>query len=167
MMISANNSRICEAIIYRTCCHTGMNLAAYRECVWVPRVPNSAQFKDGVKDGGTWCQVNGMSFNISKTCLLRFHNRTANEISTDYTVNNVSLSSLDHCRDLGIIISTDMSWSRHCNAITAKAYQTLGLLRRTLSSIPTKIKKLYISLVRSSLTVLRYGHHILSEIYNC
>ena len=55
-----------------------------------------------------WCQDNGMSFNISKYCLLRFHNRTANAISTGYTVNNVNLSSLDHCRDLGIIISTDM-----------------------------------------------------------
>ena len=47
-----------------------------------------------------------------------------------------------------------MSWSRHYNAITAKPYQTLGLIRRTFSSsIPTKIKKLlYISLVRSIIT---------------
>ena len=69
----------------------------------------------------TWCQDNGLSFNISKSCLLGFHNRTANAISTDYTVNNVNLSSLYHYRDLGIIISTDMSWSRHYNAVTAKA----------------------------------------------
>ena len=90
-----------------------------------------------------------MSFNISKSCLLRFHNRTTNTTSSNYTVNDTSITSLDHCRDLGVIFSTDLSWTKHYNAITAKAYQSLGLIRRTF---PTNIKKLlFISLVKSKL----------------
>ena len=95
-----------------------------------------------------------MSFNISKSCLLRFHNRTTTTTSSNYTVNDTSITSLDHCRDLGVIFSTDLSWTKHYNAITAKAYQSLGLIRRTFCPfIPTSIKKLlFISLVKSKLT---------------
>ena len=102
-----------------------------------------------------WCLDNDMSFNISKSCLLRFHNRTTTTTSSNYTVNDTSITSLDHCRDLGVIFSTDLSWTKHYyNAITAKAYQSLGLIRRTFSPfIPTSIKKLlFISLVKSKLT---------------
>ena len=52
-----------------------------------------------------------------------------------------------------IIISKDISWSRHCDYIVSKAYRTLGMIRRAFktSSIPAK-RKLYLSLVRSRLS---------------
>ena len=60
-----------------------------------------------------------------------------------------------HC-DLGVTVSFDLSWNKHFDYTTAKAYRSLGLRRHSFSnsvSIPVK-KTLYISLVRSQLTSL-------------
>ena len=56
-------------------------------------------------------------------------------------------------KDLGIILSFDLSWDHHYEHITSKAYRMFGLLPRTFSkflSISAN-KLLYISLVRSQL----------------
>ena len=57
-------------------------------------------------------------------------------------------------KDLGIVMSHDLSWNKHYDYLLSKAYRTLGLLCRTFSntmSIHAK-KVLYISLVRSRLS---------------
>ena len=52
-------------------------------------------------------------------------------------------------KDLGVTFSSDFSWSAHYNAISTKAYQTLGLIRRTFKINCTEAKKqLYLALVR-------------------
>ena len=54
---------------------------------------------------------------------------------------------------LGLVFQSDFKWVSHYNKISAKAYQKLGLLKRTFSSsnsVETK-KQLYISLVKSQL----------------
>ena len=80
------------------------------------------------------------------------------------------LSPSDSHRDLSVTVSFDLSWNKHFDHITAKAYRSLGLLRCSFSnsvSIPVK-KTLYISLVRSQLT---YGSqlwhpHLIKDIVN-
>ena len=54
-------------------------------------------------------------------------------------------------KDLGVIISDNLNWNTHHDAILGKAYRTLGLVRRTFcSTIPISAKvKLYTSLIRS------------------
>lgn len=70
-----------------------------------------------------------------------------------YTLNSDTITAVNSHRDLGVMISSDLSWSDHIKHITARAYKTLGLLRRTFSSChsPGKKKTLYISLVKSQL----------------
>ena len=78
------------------------------------------------------------------------------------------ISSQDHCKDLGIIFSSDLSWSHHYNRISAKAYRQLGLIRRTFSSsVSVRAKKLlYLSLVRSQLTYCSqiWRPHLIKDI---
>ena len=38
---------------------------------------------------------------------------------------------VDSHKDLGVILSEDLSWEKHHNAIIARAYRTIGLIRRT------------------------------------
>ena len=62
-------------------------------------------------------------------------------------------------RDLGVIMSGDLSWSKHYDYISAKAYKTLGLIHCSFchtSSIPTK-RALYMSIIRPQIL---YGSQI-------
>ena len=67
-----------------------------------------------------------------------------------YTMNGTIIISQDHCKDLGVIFSSDLSWTEHYHSISPKAYQILGLIRRSFSSsLPTCVKKLlFLSLVK-------------------
>ena len=69
--------------------------------------------------------------------------------TTILTVNRLQLAH----RDLGVVVSSDLKWKSHYEVVLSKAYKTLGLLRRVISSaLCVKAKKvLYISLVRSQL----------------
>ena len=59
------------------------------------------------------------------------------------------ISHQDSHKDLGIIISEDLSWNKHYSFIIVRAYKILGLIRRTISfpHCPSIMVKLYISLV--------------------
>ena len=81
---------------------------------------------------------------------LRFTNKSPPELSP-YSVENTNLEfALSH-RDLGIIVSHNLTWSNHFKVICSKAYSALALIRRTFSNhsaVSTK-KQLYLSLVHS------------------
>ena len=69
-----------------------------------------------------------------------------------YTINGNFIKSSSQHKDLGVIFSSDLSWSAHYNAISTKAYQTLGLIRQAfkINCIEAK-KQLHLALVRSQL----------------
>lgn len=85
--------------------------------------------------------------------MLRFPNRSTN-IDATYFMNSSPIQAVESCKDLGVIVSSDLSWSLQQNNVISKAYRQLGLIRRTFSkSVSVKAKKLlYLSLVRSKLT---------------
>ena len=103
-----------------------------------------------------WCEQNLLSFNIRKCHLLRLSNGCEHPIDTKYSLGgNSIITSHDECKDLGVIFSSDHSWSAHYNNILQKAYCQLGLIRRTFSlEIPTHVKKttvLIISKIKTNL----------------
>ena len=58
----------------------------------------------------------------------------------NYTIFGNTLERVDDHEYLGISISNDLCWDRHCNEITKKASKTLGLLRRTISPCSKEVK---------------------------
>ena len=77
---------------------------------------------------------------------------------------------VDSHKDLGVILSVDLSWEKHHKAISSRAYRTLGLIRRTFihNHLPTTLVKLYISLVRSQLLYCTqiWRPHLMKDIVN-
>ena len=74
-----------------------------------------------------------------------------NQSAYQYCINDVLVSSTSNHRDLGVIMSSDLSWSDHYNIIISKAFKVLHFLRRILSphhSVSTKLQ-LYTTLIRS------------------
>ena len=85
--------------------------------------------------------MSNLSFNPSKSIHVSF-NQT---ISTSYNISGNPINTTHSHKDLGVIVSDNLNWNLHHDVILSKAYRTLGLVRRSLSStIPTSVKvKLY------------------------
>ena len=49
-----------------------------------------------------------------------------------HTINGNFIKRSSQHKDPGVIFSSDLSWSAHYNAISTKAYQTLGLIQDQL-----------------------------------
>ena len=97
-----------------------------------------------------WSVLHNLSFNCSRCAVLHFW--CNNNSTAQYFLNNNNIESTELIKDLGIMISTDLSWSAHCNMVVSRAYKQLGLIRRSFTTNCTLTKKqLYISLVRSQL----------------
>ena len=105
---------------------------------------------DSISD---WCATWNLSFNSNKCATIHF-SRSSPPTTSTYRLNGDLISDTDHHRDLGIIMSSDLSWSNHYDSISAKAYKTLGLIRR--SFYHTK-KVLYTSIIRPQIL---YGSQI-------
>ena len=137
-------------------------------CTKILSLSDSSRLQDDLDSINSWSSHSGLTFNISKSCLLRFYNRSTSPIDATYHLGQTDISSQDHCKDLGIIFSSDLSWSHHYNRISAKAYRQLGLIRRTFSSsVSVRAKKLlYLSLVRSQLTYCSqiWRPHLIKDI---
>ena len=102
-----------------------------------------------------WCKDWKLMLNGVKCSMMRIslsqHTLTC---SDKYQIFASILQSGSCQRDLGIMVSNDLSWSSHYNKICSKAYRSLNLIQRTLppnSTLSLK-KQLYLTLVRSHLS---------------
>ena len=83
---------------------------------------------------------------------MHFTPSTSSSLSASYQVNNQPLASIIKPKDLGVTVCANLSWSKHIKLITAKAYRSLHLIRRTFSSPSSSLRlHLYLLLVRSQL----------------
>ena len=90
-------------------------------------------------------------FNENKFVHIRFHSLNPNS-SITYKINDRVIDRKSHHKDLGIFFNNNLTWTDHYDHIITKAYNALGLLRRTFKTNNIQVKKqLYISLVRSQL----------------
>ena len=110
-----------------------------------------------------WSQRNNIRFNTSK-CKVLTVTRKKTPIAFDYTLDGTALTRVSEGKDLGVIITSTLSWYSHIHTMTAKANKLLGFLKRTcpLLSSASARRSLYLSLVRSQLC---YATQVWSPAY--
>ena len=100
-----------------------------------------------------WSRKWKLGLNSNKCSFTQFQLSHSSELPS-YFVDGSPLTYKECHKDpLNFFFSSDLSWSKHYGYILSKAYQQLGLLRRTFSTsfVDTK-RQLYLSFVRSQLT---------------
>ena len=99
-----------------------------------------------------------MDLNQSKCGILCIRGNVQ-PIKFPYSLHGETIKSVDHQKDLGVTITTDLKWSKHVLEVTSKVNKMLGFVQR--STFDTKDflvhKTLYSSLVKSNLS---YCSHV-------
>ena len=72
-----------------------------------------------------WPQGNNIRFNTSQCKVLTVTRKKT------HTLDGTALTRVSEEKDLGVIITSTLSWDSHIHTITAKANKLLGLLKRT------------------------------------
>lgn len=110
------------------------------------------QLQEDLDSMSNWSVDWKLQFKASKCVLLRFCNRST-PIHASYSVNDKEIAVQDSYKDLGVMFSSDLTFSVHYDLIVKRAYRVLGLLRRTFSFRTCVREKLllYVSLVRSQM----------------
>lgn len=101
-----------------------------------------------------WNETWKIFLNVSKCVGINFclsPSQCPNEI---YKVGSNTIDFVNIYKDLGIIVRNDLSWSSHYQYICSKAYKSLFLIKKSISSSSSSNlrKTLYLSLVHCHLT---------------
>ena len=92
-----------------------------------------------------------MQFNPEKCYIMHITNKRTPNVNS-YRFCGQTLETTKAHPYLGVTLTSNLKWSDHVSKVTAKAKQTLGVIRRNLWSCPRKVKSLaYTSLVRPNL----------------
>jgi len=122
------------------------------KCLQVIRSPEDTEkLQTDLNNASIWSNLSDLLFNKSKFIHLQFFSKSTTDHPI-YTVNGNAIKSLQQHKDQGVTFSSNFSWTVHYSKFTIKAYQMLGLVRRTfrINCVNAK-KQLYIALVRSQL----------------
>lgn len=92
-----------------------------------------------------YASCNGLKLNISKSKILILGSATyTNAINLDsLPVINIERSIIpyvDHARNLGVILQSNLSWSKHVNSISGRVHATLHRLKFHKNSLPTTLR---------------------------
>ena len=102
-----------------------------------------------------WCLQWRLNLNLSKCTSMRFALSPSTYADPQYSISGQVIGHTHSQRDLGIIVSSNLSWTLHYNSICSNAYRSLNFIRRVISHQSSTVqfrKQLYLSLVRSKLT---------------
>ena len=87
-----------------------------------------------------------------KKCAVLSITRKRNPTVFQYHLHSDPLPRAKEYKYLGVTITDDLRWNKHCQKIRHKASRTLGLIRRTLSPCTKEVKaRAYTALVRPQL----------------
>jgi hypothetical protein len=95
---------------------------------------------------------NSATISASK-CNVLTVTRKLNPVNFDYRLEDKKLAPVRKEKDLGVVITSNLTWDQQILAVVSKANKMLGLLRRTCPLIKdTRVRRsLYLSLVKCHL----------------
>ena len=98
-----------------------------------------------------WSKTWLMNFNAKKCKVMTIARRVKHHF--EYYLNNTKLDHVNEFNDLGVFLSSDMTWSAHIRPKVSKANQLLGMIKRSLGvQAPIQAKRLlFSSLIKPSL----------------
>ena len=101
-----------------------------------------------------WCSTWKLSLNTSKCAAMRFSLSSSPPNTYTYSINNHPIKSVDSHKDLGILVTSNLFWSKHINSICSNAYKALHFICHSISTTSPSLrsKKIYLSLVCSKLS---------------
>ena len=97
---------------------------------------------------------NYLQFNVQKCKFMHVTRKTIrSQPASHLTLYGQPLERVNTYKYLGLLLSSDLSWTQHINNICAKAKKLLGLIYRRFYqfSTPASLFQMYISLVRLNL----------------
>lgn len=99
-----------------------------------------------------WCSVNRMVVNPDKCSVITF-SRKKQPFVYQYTLRGTDIERVEHVKDLGVILDSQLTYKQHISYVVNKASRTLGFIFRCAKNFTDVhcLKALYSSLVRSSL----------------
>ena len=75
----------------------------------------------------SWRRLNSMDFNIKKCKLMRI-SRKEQPLNTNLLMHDSSLDIISEFKDLGLLVSYNLSWNSHINCIVSNAIRMLVLI---------------------------------------
>jgi hypothetical protein len=108
-----------------------------------------------VANAHNWFQINSLSINVDKTHYIRFKTKNKPTFDIQIVCNNNKITSVPHCKFLGIYLQDSLNWSCHIGSIIPKLSSACYIMRN-LKPIMTmdSLKTVYYSYFNS---VLSYG----------
>ena len=98
-----------------------------------------------------WENTWQMKFNADKCFTIRITN-SRHPIRVDLKIHDQHLNLVPDSKYLGVSLDQTLSWKTHINNVTAKAYRTLGFLRRNMKGCTKIVKyRTYKALIRPQL----------------
>ena len=125
----------------------------------INKVEDSIAFQSDLTTFDRWADRWQVKFNPSKCEVIRItHNK--DKSTTRYQVSCTELRNVSNYKDLGVIMASDLTWTKQVEELVRKANKVLSLLKRKVHSKNMKnFSILYKTLVRP---ILEYASPVWS-----
>lgn len=102
--------------------------------------------QDDIDALNDWCLNNGLKCNINKCFIIEFGKSS---ITYDYSLCNSPLAKVNHIKDLGIIIDSDLTFIQHIDYTSLKILKRINFIKRFTNkfSEPKSFRSLYFSYI--------------------
>lgn len=132
----------------------------YDHCNPAERLNQCCRVNDDILSLFAWADNWGTSFNARKSAqLIVQRQRSRHQVPNNSTAGVCEIPVVSHTKHLGVVLSDNLSWSKHINFIFEKIRFKVFLLKRLAqrTGAADVVKRLYVALVRP---VMEYANPV-------